>query len=241
MSSLTIKKCVLRILLQTIPTYLINKLELIYEKVLHLKRLQRLSQGMLEDEHRIYDLVNCGPMNQFMVKNLVVHNSSYGAGTGKLYEVLTLDGVGVTWDQVSAMRDSYWQLYRGVKDYESRLTTEWQDRNGWVYNGLKRPLSIQPDLVRDVLNRVIQSTGHDILMMYLYYINKLRNDLKVNFNFVICDYHDETIVECKEEDADKVINLFNSALLLTNEELNGTIRLRSKPKKVLNLYEAKGD
>jgi DNA polymerase I-like protein with 3'-5' exonuclease and polymerase domains len=175
------------------------------------------------------------------ISKVITLASSYGAGVNKLYETLTLSGIDVNFDEVKEMRDSYWHLYQGILRYQDVLNDQWQTNQGFVYNGLARPLAVAPELTKDLVNRVVQSTGHEILTMYLYFIDQLRIQRRVDFIFVIADFHDETIVECKEEDGPKVMQLFNDALELTNQELNGIIKLKANPVTVKNLWQAKGD
>jgi DNA polymerase I-like protein with 3'-5' exonuclease and polymerase domains len=134
---------------------------------------------------------------------------------------------------------SYWKLYQGVRSYGDKLLAEWNDRKGFVFNGLGRPLAVDYNMTKDLVNRVVQSTGHDILMILLYFVDQLRLQSKLQFKFVFADFHDQFIVETKEENGEKVRQLVEHALSLTNTFLNGTIKLKGVPQIVSNLWDAK--
>jgi len=173
------------------------------------------------------------------ISKVITLASSYGAGVGKLYETLKLQGIKITFDEVEAMRDSYWELYAGVREYGYQLEKEWKDRQGWVYNGFARPMPVAPHLTKDLVNRVVQSTGHDCLMLFIYYLNQLRIQQRVGMWPIIVDFHDESLWECKVEDKDKVVELFKKAYELTNKELDGIIVLDGDVKVANDLWECK--
>jgi DNA polymerase I-like protein with 3'-5' exonuclease and polymerase domains len=164
---------------------------------------------------------------------------SYGAGPRKIQETLGLSGIDMPFQDVQDMYYSYWRLYKGVQEYGDRLLAEWNERKGFVYNGIGRPLAVDYNMTKDLVNRVVQSTGHDILMGMIYFVDQLRLQSKLSFKFVISDYHDEFIVECREEIQDQVKQLIEKALTLTNEWLGGIIKLKVDCKICRTLWEAK--
>lgn len=176
---------------------------------------------------------------QRSISKIITLASSYGAGTGKLLETMQMAGVRTSWDEVEKMRDSYWQLYEGIKRYGARLERQWNSNGGWVYNGLGRPMPVAPKLTKDLMNRVVQSTGHDILMVYVYYLSLIRRQHELQFTYIIPDFHDQVIVECKEEDIAKTTWAFEEAYRLLNEELCGTIKMKGDIEVCRNLWEAK--
>lgn len=175
------------------------------------------------------------------IAKVLTLSASYGAGPQKIHQTLSLDGVKITLEEVQQLHRDYWELYAGVKEYGRRLFGEWNSRKGWIYNGLGRPLAVHKDKTKDLVNRVCQSTGHDILMIVNYYLENLKQE-SGNPNLwypIIIDYHDEGIVECLEEDKDKVIECFNKAYELLNNFLKGNIKLVSEPAVILSLADAK--
>jgi len=90
-----------------------------------------------------------------------------------------------------------------------------------------------------VVSNCVQATGHDCLLIMTWYLDQLRQQSGIDFYFVFSDFHDQFILECQEKDADQVVQFVNQALDLTNQELQGTIKLRGIPQVVTNLWEAK--
>jgi hypothetical protein len=173
------------------------------------------------------------------VSKTVTLASQYGASPARIKQTLDLENVKMSFKEVEEIHRAYWELYNGVKVYQAKLLDEWEGHGGWVFNGLGRPLTVSPDSTKDLLNRVCQSTGHDILLILLYYLDRLRFQSNVDFYFVFSDWHDETIVECSEKDGEKVLGFLHKALELTNQELQGSIRIRGNPKLCSTLWEAK--
>jgi hypothetical protein len=165
----------------------------------------------------------------------------YGMGAPKLQSDFALQGINLTKTQAYAMVDAHWTLYAGVRDFEDRLKQEWADRGGWVYNGLRRPMPVAPNLEKDLVNRVVQSTGHDILMKLLRYIDKLRAERGVEFRPIITDFHDEIIFETPESQIEAASQLVRDAYALLNHELDGIIPLKGSLKICRTMAEVKAD
>lgn len=163
----------------------------------------------------------------------------YGMGPKKLHMSLRLQGVELTEQDAYEIYKAYWDLFQGIKDYQQHLETEWRRKNGWVYNGIGRPVCIFEGMMKDIVNRVVQSTGHDILMYINYQLYQLRDESNINFYPIIIDWHDASLVECSEADGEAVINLFKKAYELTNEWLDGDLLIRTVPQIVNNLSESK--
>jgi hypothetical protein len=96
---------------------------------------------------------------------------------------------------------------------------------GYIVNGRGRPLAIAPGLSKDCCSRFIQSTGHDILMRYYYFINKLRRERKTPMRPFHVDQHDATIWSIPEERVDEGIAVYEEAKQILNDELGWSIKI----------------
>jgi len=163
----------------------------------------------------------------------------YGMGPKKLKASLALEGVNVTEQEAFKIYTAYWDLFKGIKQFNKHLETEWRRRGGWVYNGIGRPVAVYEMFLRDINNRVVQSTGHDILMYVNYQLYLLREQHQINFWPIIIDWHDSSLIECYKQDEKKVLELFNEAYKQCNEWLNGALMIRTKPMIVNSLAESK--
>lgn len=82
------------------------------------KNMLSLSRSRLQNCKLVYDIMNSGPNNRFMIKTdhgcLLVHNCGYGVGTGKVARKLWTDKVKLHADfnQHSELAKSYLQIYR---------------------------------------------------------------------------------------------------------------------------------
>lgn len=163
----------------------------------------------------------------------------YGMGPKKLRASLALEGIKISEQESYEIYKAYWSLFQGIRDFNKHLETEWRQRGGWVYNGIGRPVAVYEMFLRDINNRVVQSTGHDILMYVNYQLYQLRNETKIEFWPIIIDWHDSSLVECLKSDKDEVLKLFNEAYKRCNEWLKGDLLIRTKPQIVNNLAESK--
>lgn len=173
------------------------------------------------------------------ISKVITLGSSYGMGPKKLKMTLNLEGVNISEDEAFAMYRSYWQLYKGVKDYQAYLESQYRLRGGWVYNGIGRPISVAPDYTKDLVNRVVQSTGHDILILFNAILFRLFKEKELEVYPIIHDFHDQVIVETRENRAEEVRLTFIEALAILNLELNPVIPLTGEPNIVRDLAEAK--
>ena len=106
-------------------------------------------------------------------------------------------------------------------DYNKRY--EFIDgRPGWIYNGRGRPLGIAPQKIKDIGNRFIQTTGHDVLLQYLAYVNQMRIPEMRPYHV---DNHDATIWQVREDRADAGKQVLEEAYVRLNDTLQWTVKI----------------
>jgi len=173
------------------------------------------------------------------ISKVVTLASSYGAGAAKIQETLNLEGIPLTLDEAKVIYNDYWKLYEGVREYERYLLDEYDKRGGWIYNGIGRPVCVAGDYLKDIVNRVVQSTGHDIHIYWanIFYDICLEQELEVHG--IVWDFHDQTVIECPTEQADQVMLAFQKAYDRLNNKLEGLIPLSGDPQIVNTLADAK--
>ena len=160
----------------------------------------------------------------------IVHlSASYGAGPGTIYQTLQEAGVKITKEEVKTIHSDYWKLFKGVTSFQNDLKTEWSSNGGWFLNGRGMPTAVANKYEKDILNRCIQSTGHVNLLTYLKNLDLLRSESDISLRPVLVDFHDETVWEVPENQAEKALELFNKTWDLTNKELGGIISLSGAP------------
>lgn len=163
--------------------------------------------------------------------------ANYGAGPKKIWKTLNMQGVEISLEDVQVIHQQFWQLYAGVKRFGARLLDQWRANKGFIYNGAGRPLGIHQDYTKDIVNRFSQSTGHDILILYVEILVEELGQL--NWTPIVMDFHDEVILEVPEEEQQLAIDAFRRSEVRLNQLLGGAIPLRINPVVVRTLADAK--
>lgn len=173
------------------------------------------------------------------IAKTVCLGSAYGMGVGKMHETLHLGGVDISLAEVRKIHAAYWALYAGIKRFQSRLTDMWMNLGGYVISALGRPIPVAEGLLKDIVNRHIQTSAHEVLQLYIWHLARLRDERNLTWFPWVIDFHDEVIVECKREDADEVARSFVDALAATNADLGMDIPVCGTPQIASNLAEIK--
>ena len=178
------------------------------------------------------------------IAKTITLGANYGAGPGKLYQTLTLDGIDVTLEECKAIHTGFWQLYSGIKTWEKELVRQWRDNRGWFLNGFGRPLCLAEDYLKDIVNRDTQSTGHDAFIRFLLMTSRVLSEEGIEAWPWSADVHDALYIEVREEDADRVCSIIKDKVLSRwNEQLGGLVALKAEPAVISNLWidKAEGD
>ena len=175
------------------------------------------------------------------ISKVITLGSGYGMGAKKLKQTLDLQGINVSLSEAKDMHKAYWSLYSGVKQFEKFLLEEWDYNRGWVLNGIGRPVCCSSDYKKDIVNRVVQSTGHDIHMKYIQIITQLFETHNLEVDGIVWDFHDQSIVECDEDKAELVQKLMGETAYerLNAEFLRGQIPLEGEAVIIDTLADAK--
>jgi len=165
----------------------------------------------------------------------------YGAGPNTVHAALTRKEIDVPFQEVVDMHAAYWSpdLFAVVKEYEARKLRQWRKQGGWITNCLGRPLAVAHDKTKDILNRDIQSTAHDLLQKLLRLIDAARTKQRLPMWPWILDLHDESIWEIEDSAAEEGVALFVSCLKQLNEELGWEIQIKGEPQLANNLAAIK--
>ncbi len=162
----------------------------------------------------------------------------YGAGVNKIMQTLENDDVFLERSEVETIHAGYWDLFADVRKFGWELQRRWK-RDGYVLNGLGRPMCLTEDYKHDVLNRFIQSTGHDILVEYCWYLQQLLTANGVQWSPVVWDWHDAVTIEVPEGQQEKAVSVFEEAMRVLNGQLGWGITLKGTPTVGYNLSEVK--
>lgn len=170
----------------------------------------------------------------------VVLAKQYNAGARKIHQTLRLNNVDISFEEVQDISSQYNETFKSVKEFGNLLLKEWKENDGWVFNGIGRPMTVAEDYTKDLVNRVVQSTGHDIHMKFLRIFRELMADKGYWYRWIIADFHDQFIIECKEADKDAIYDLISIEVYdRLNKELGGLIPIKGDPQHVNTLADAK--
>jgi hypothetical protein len=165
-----------------------------------------------------------------MVGNFIAHNCQYGAGAGKVQATLENDGIFLSEYEVREIWDTYWRTFDGLKAFGKSLEREWVRNGGYILNGTGRPMCVPEDYKKDLLNRFIQSTGHDLLTQYILIYTHELTVRGIPWRPLILDFHDASCVEVPIEYADQTVEVFNWGVTELNRQLGwDSVKLRGTP------------
>jgi DNA polymerase I-like protein with 3'-5' exonuclease and polymerase domains len=99
-------------------------------------------------------------------------------------------------------------------------------RPGWILNGRNRPLAVAPEKRKDLVNRFVQSTGHDVMLQLLVFINKLRLAELPEMRPYHVDLHDATIWAVPEEKVGQAKQIYETAYQQLNDVLGWTVQIK---------------
>jgi hypothetical protein len=161
------------------------------------------------------------------IAKLLILSDNYGSGIGKKQKILRLNGVDMSYNEVSDMHEALLAAKEGVMKYVGRLEDEWRYNKGWVYNGYGRPIAVHESKKKDLLNRVVQSTGHDILQLYSRITAQLLTEAGLHWQPIVMDWHDESIIEVPDAEVPDARHIMeHEAYRILNEMLGGTCPLK---------------
>jgi DNA polymerase I-like protein with 3'-5' exonuclease and polymerase domains len=138
--------------------------------------------------------------------------SAYGAGPGKIHETLVMSGIDISFPDVRDIHRDYWRLFSGVKRFQDRLTEMWTANGGWIPSILGTPIPVAENLLKDIVNRFCQQSGHMVLQLWIWHCSQVFEERGLTAHPWLVDQHDEMIWEVPEDQAEAVAQAINEAL-----------------------------
>lgn len=160
---------------------------------------------------------------------------AYGGGVNKVMQILEEQNIFMGFPEVEAIHRGYWELFAVVKDFGRSLLFEWKRNKGYILNGIGRPMAVTEKYNRDLLNRFVQSTGHDIFVKYIRILCDELTRAGIPYVPIIIDFHDASTVEVPDAYEKQAVEVFARSMDLLNAELNGRIKLKGVPMSGKNL------
>jgi hypothetical protein len=174
------------------------------------------------------------------VAKVLVLSDSYGSGVVKKHKSLRIMGYEYSLADVKAMQAGLDKVYEGSKAFGKRVQAEHDRNRGFVLDAFGFPTPVCREKRHDSVNRIIQKSGHMILMVYLWKFTQLLKVNGIEYHHMVFDYHDETIPIFNVEDIPTVRRLYAEALSWVNNDfLHATVKLKAEPEVANSLADIK--
>lgn len=163
--------------------------------------------------------------------------------TGTKYTVaknLSKEGFPTTEDQADRMVKAYWRKFRAVEDMNNRLR-EQNRKEGHLRNVIGRIIQVPDPDYKDLPNRFIQSSGHDVLVLWVLEIYKLCRDRGIQVKPILLDCHDSSSNQCPIEQAPLLRQAYLDALATINKRLDLCVTVKCEIKYFNTLAGLKAD
>lgn len=135
---------------------------------------------------------------------------------------------------------AYWRKFRKVRECEYQLR-ELNRKQGHLRNVIGRIIRVPDPDYKDLMNRFIQSSAHDCLMLWVLKIDKLAKERNIDMRPLLVDCHDSTSWAVRKDQKKEAREVFDDALAELNEELGLSVTIRSDTKYFTTFAGLKAD
>lgn len=162
-------------------------------------------------------------------------------GTGRtVSKNLTKDGIPTTIWEADGYVNAYWRKFRRVAEFNNKLK-ELNRQQGLLRNVIGRIIRVPYPDYKDLPNRFIQSSAHDVLILWVLEIYRLCGERGIAIKPILLDCHDSTSNQCPAEQAEELKKVYAEALATINTQLGLCVTIRAEIKTFQTLAGLKGD
>lgn len=162
-------------------------------------------------------------------------------GTGNtVSRNLTKQGHPTTIEEATRYVRAYWTKFRKVAEFNYQLKKV-NARDGLLRNVAGRIIRVPDPDFKDLSNRFFQSSGHDVLILWVLEIYRLCRERGIKIKPILLDCHDSTSNSCPIEQKDMLIETYKDALVNINALLNLCVTIKCEIKIFHTLAGLKGD
>lgn len=171
----------------------------------------------------------------------IIHLAVGYTGTSvTVSKALTKAGFKTTEEEARILVSKYWEVFHQVKDFSTRCKQLLQSK-GYMVNPFGRILNIPRGYEKDAMNRLVQSSAHDALMMWVFEIDKLRRIQLPLMRPILIDCHDSTSWEVPEGCYEQAKEIFEIALRRVSDRLSLGVNLSCEIKPFHTFYGLKNN
>jgi DNA polymerase I-like protein with 3'-5' exonuclease and polymerase domains len=176
-------------------------------------------------------------------------------GTGQtVFKNLNAAGHAVTLPEAFDMVAAYWKHFHKVAIMNEALFIK-NERQGYLRNVVGRVIQVpkgitilkrdgtiweKPIRYKDLPNRFIQSSAHDLLSFWAMKIDDKCRERGLTVKSVIVDCHDSTTWQCPLDQVHRLEEVYVDALRELNEEIRMSVPIKAEIKRFQTLAGLKG-
>jgi DNA polymerase I-like protein with 3'-5' exonuclease and polymerase domains len=142
-----------------------------------------------------------------------------------------LSKAGFPTDKGKAMQlvGRYWKKFSQVKAFNHRIQEVYRHR-GFIRNLVGRVIQVPDIFEKDLMNRLVQSSAHDILRLWVREIVSEFKTKGVDWHHWLPDLHDSTTFMVKESQKDLAAEVYTTTLNRVKDMINLSVPLNMEMK-----------
>lgn len=142
---------------------------------------------------------------------------------------LTKEGIPTTVEQADEYVKAYWRKFDAVRKFNYQLR-EVNRNNGHLRNIIGRIIRVPDPEYKDLPNRFVQSSAHDILILWVLSIYGRCAEEGIKIKPILLDCHDSTSNQVPKAQGERLRQIYASTLDALNRELGLCVRIRAESK-----------
>lgn len=162
-------------------------------------------------------------------------------GTGHtVAKTLNKEGIPTTIEQADGYVRAYWRKFSKVASFNYRLR-ELNRKDGHLRNIIGRIIQVPDPDYKDLPNRYIQSSAHDVLILWVLEIYRLCQERNIPIKPVLLDCHDSTSNQTPVTCIKALQLTYHDALANINYRLGMHVTVKAEVKTFSTLAGLKGE
>jgi len=162
-------------------------------------------------------------------------------GTGHtVAKNLNKEGIETTLRQAEDMVRVYWRKFAAVADLNKRLFAL-NRKQGYLRNVIGRIIQVPHPDYKDLPNRFVQSSAHDVLVLWVLEIYRLAQERSIPIKPTLFDCHDSSSNQVPVEFEHKAKTVYAEALETINRQLGLCVTIKAETKTFKTLAGLKNE
>jgi DNA polymerase I-like protein with 3'-5' exonuclease and polymerase domains len=142
---------------------------------------------------------------------------------------LTKEGIPTTVEQADEYVKAYWRKFDAVRKFNYQLR-EVNRKDGHLRNIIGRIIRVPDPEYKDLPNRFVQSSAHDILILWVLSIYGRCKEEGIKIKPILLDCHDSTSNQVPKEQAERLKQIYVSTLRTLNDQLGLCVNIKAEAK-----------